>query len=131
MHARDQWFRLYVFTGYTPKIEIRDGAPIVVGVNPPTWEPSSEPLHVHHPDAYHPDARVRVQHQREMLKAGVALAACGAEHDPRMRFIEPHDPKDRCADCVAATERAKEAHTEAYDLLVLRARAAAKAGESP
>lgn len=61
-HARDQWFQIYVYTDWTPKIEVREGEPtladpnpglrpVIVGMNAPTWKPSGV-FHVHHPDAY-------------------------------------------------------------------------------
>lgn len=114
-HPRDQWFRIYVYTPWSPKIEIRNGTPYVVldakgnpVMVPPTWKLEEGPVHVHHPDGYHPDPRVCQTHHRENRR--VAIAACGLRYSPENRFVETHDPEERCAECVASTKSARLSH---------------------
>jgi hypothetical protein len=111
LHPRDQWFREYAYT------EGETDAKGEKWITPPSWGPVEQTTHNHHPDSYHPDPRVRVAHHREVRRAGVALTACGKEHDPRMRVIEPHEESDRCPECASATEEAKEGHAQALAIL--------------
>lgn len=90
----------------------------------PFYGPTSNLEHVHHPDAYHPDPRKRIEHQREMMRRGFAVAACGLEHDPALRMIEASAGK-RCARCVEVTEAAKADHEKALTALEDAARARA------
>lgn len=106
----EQWFREYVYT---------DGEPDGKGgfKTPPSYGPVEKTVHTHHPDAYHPDTRVRVAYQYESRRKGLSLTACGKEQDPRNRVVEPHDKADRCAKCIAAIDAAMEAHARALDAL--------------
>ncbi len=132
MHPRDQWFRIYAYTpgvsGPEVKVDPETKQPVVVlGENgrpravwhtAPTWELASDVEHVHHPDSYHPDPRVRLKHQRTMLKTGVAVAACGHEHDPRTRVVETNGkPVKPCAGCMKATKAAVTDHENAAKAL--------------
>lgn len=138
IHPRDQWYRIYVFTpgkagpvlvGEAPKNGEPDTRKIETRwIEPPKWGPESETEHVHHPDSYHPDLRVRIAHHRGVLRQGFTVAACGHEHDPRMRFIETEGkPVKPCKGCVRATEAAKDEHARA--LSELEAKAAEKKRE--
>jgi len=131
MHARDQWFRVYEYTPgeAAPVLDSKTGELRVEWTTPPAWGPVSDTMHVHHADAYHPDLRVRVAHHRAILRTGAALSACGAAHDPRMRFVEAHDPKVRCGACVAATEKAKDEHAAALAALEDEAALVAELGK--
>jgi hypothetical protein len=132
MHPRDQWFRIYVYTPGVSGPEVKvdpktkqpvvvlgeDGKPRAVWHTPPAWGPVSDVEHVHHPDSYHPDPRVRIKHQRTMLKSGVAVAACGHEHDPRTRIIETAGkPIKPCPGCAKATKAAVAEHEKAAQAL--------------
>lgn len=124
MHPRDQWFRIYVYTpgkagpvleGKPPKKGEPDTRKVVAKwIEAPSWELESNVEHVHHPDAYHPDPRVRVKHHREMLQTGVAVAACGHVHDPRTRVVETNGkPVKPCAKCAKVTKAAVAEHEKA------------------
>lgn len=132
MHPRDQWFRIYAYTpGVSgPEVKIdpetkkpvivlgEDGKPRSVWHTPPAWGPVSDVEHVKHPDSYHPDPVVRTGHIRTMMKTGIAVAACGHEHDPRMQFIETAGkPVKPCAGCVKATKAAVTEHNIATEAL--------------
>lgn len=124
MHKRDQWYRVYVYTPYIHKIEVRDGKPVALVdekgeplMHPPTWSTVEQTLHVHHPDSYHPDPRItRAHHSKHRKKS---LTACGQEHPGENRFVEAHDIADRCPNCVRVTEGAKTEHVEARKQLLL------------
>jgi len=137
-HPRDQWFKIYA---YTPGV----AAPVLVGdapkegekderrieaqwIEPPKWGPVDGVSHVHHPDAYRPDVRLRVVHHRQALEQGFSIAACGLVHDPRLRFVETEGaPENPCPECVAATEKAIGAHLQ--EIHELEAKAAEKKRE--
>lgn len=105
-HPREQWYRVYT---YTEAVHDSKGERIL----PPTFGPSNETMHVVHPDAYHPDPRIRVQHHAGIkTSGGIAKTACGKDVDLRHIYIEDHDPAERCTDCIAATEEAKATHID-------------------
>jgi hypothetical protein len=126
MHPRDQWFRIYVYTpGKAGPVlegpEPEEGEPdtrkvVAKWIEPPTWELESDIEHVHHPDAYHPDPRVRIKHHRTVVRMGVAVAACGHVHDPRTRVVETNGkPAKPCNGCLKATKAAVAEHEKALD----------------
>lgn len=114
LHPRDQWFRIYVYVpGVAGPIVDKKTKSISIGwLTPPEWRLESDVAHVHHPDAYHPDPRVRIAHHRSAQTQGFAVAACGESQDPRFRFVEENRGK-RCAKCVEATEAAEKDHAAA------------------
>lgn len=131
-HPRDQWFRIYAFTpgkaepvlvGDAPKEGEPDTRKIEARwVEPPKWGPVDNVSHVHHPDAYHPDVRLRIAHHRQALEQGFSIAACGLVHDPRVRFVETEGaPENPCPECAAATERAIAEHFAAISALEAKA----------
>lgn len=138
MHPRDQWFRIYAYTPGVSGPEVKvdpktkqpvvvlgeDGKPHAVWHTPPAWGPVSDIEHVHHPDFYHPDPRVRIKHHQTMLKTGVAVAACGHEHDPRTRIVETAgNPVKPCPGCRKVTKAAVTEHNVATENLRAKARA--------
>jgi hypothetical protein len=146
MHPRDQWFRIYAYTpGISgPEVKVdpetekpvvvlgEDGKPRAVWHTPPAWELATDVEHVHHPDFYHPDLRVRIAHHQTMLKQGFAVAACGLKHDPTARVIETAGkPVKPCPNCAKATKAAIAEHEKTtkalHDAAIakLEARAAA------
>lgn len=113
---REQWFRIYAFTPGVagPVIDPKTKAVTVGWLTKPKWELESNIEHVHHPDSYHPDARVKIAHHRKIQREGVAVAACGHLHDPRMRFVETEGkPEKPCPGCLAVTEKAVFEHAVA------------------
>lgn len=115
IHPRDQWFRVYVFVpGRAGPIVDSVTKSVSVGwIVKPEWKLESETAHVHPPDAYHPDVRIRVTHHRKEMKQGFSLAACEQVQDPRFRYVEDHDEGKRCKKCMAATQKAIQDHAVA------------------
>lgn len=124
MNPKEQWYRVYVCEPGEPGIVVDPNTKEVksLWVKPPTFKPAAPTLHVHHPDYFHPDVRVRIQHHRSSVQQ--KSAACGEKHDPRFIYIEEeHDPKDRCSACIAALEAAEKDHADASAALEQRRQA--------
>jgi hypothetical protein len=111
LYMRDQWFAIY--ERGSSRIVVQKGKAVVLKTE--HGPRKGEPLHVRHPDAFHPFGDVRRRHHGENRQTGVVVTACGKQFDARLLLVDPSSPIVHCKECQTALDAALAEHTEAEE----------------